>query len=269
MPNTEDQAFFKTDNDGYFVGNDSARGPWSEHACHAGPVAGLIARAFEHCISDKRLVRVTIDLNRPVPMAGMKINAKTVKIGKKVSTASAELIDRNGTICATATSLHIATTDIGPTTNPKVEIPEFNMANNGGFPVSAVTHAKPGFGNYTEIVYPAGEDSSPGPTTLWMRNRTLVEGEETSPFQKLCPLADCGNGISRNADMAEMSFMNCDLTITCSRDPNSEWLASQCISFWEDNGMGLSQATLMDTHGAVATAVQSIILIPPTKAASK
>ena len=58
-------AFFNIDDDGWILGNDAARGPWTENGCHGGPVAGFLSRAAEQAVPDKQLVRITIDLCRP------------------------------------------------------------------------------------------------------------------------------------------------------------------------------------------------------------
>ncbi len=74
MANMKDSAFFHRDGD-WLVGNDSVRGPWSEHHCHAGPVAAIVAGAAEKAVPDKQLVRVTASFFRPVPMSGVAVYA--------------------------------------------------------------------------------------------------------------------------------------------------------------------------------------------------
>jgi hypothetical protein len=95
-----------------------------------------------------------------------------------------------------------------------------------------------------------------------MRTLPLLEGEEPSPFQTLCPIADCGNGIGRNAEFGIASFVNADLTVFSCRLPESKWLATSAISLWEPNGIGMSQATLFDTRGVLGVALQTLIVRP-------
>ena len=66
-------AYFEHIRGGHFCANAPARGPWSADHCHAGPVAGLIARALERAVPEKVLTRMTLDLVRPIPMAGFEI----------------------------------------------------------------------------------------------------------------------------------------------------------------------------------------------------
>ncbi len=261
MPKGKDQAFFH-DADDWIVGNDACRGPWSADACHAGPVTGTIARAVEAAVPAKQLVRLTISFQRPIPMAGFSIAAKLERDGRAATTASADLRDRSGRICAVASSLHLATNSFAPFPTPTVPHPVFEDARKGGFPVQRPLHDLPFFGAGIEAAYPPGETSDPGTTTVWMRTLPLFGDEEPSPFQTLCPIADCGNGISRNAEFSVASFVNADLTVLAYRLPESKWLASSAISFWEPTGIGMSQATLFDKRGALGVALQTLIVRP-------
>ena len=68
------------------------------------------------------------------------------------------------------------------------------------------------------------------------------------------------------------TFVNPDLTIILHRLPESEWLASSAISFWEPTGIGLSQATLFDEKGPIGVASQTLLVQPvsqPTGSSSK
>ena len=67
-------AFFTIDGE-WFRPTDYCRGPWDPNACHAGPPTGLLARASEQLVPDQQLVRLTVDLTRPIPHAGFRIDA--------------------------------------------------------------------------------------------------------------------------------------------------------------------------------------------------
>ncbi|MDH3713075.1 MAG: thioesterase family protein [Gammaproteobacteria bacterium] len=257
-----DTAFLTSSDGEWFVGNDAARGPWSANHCHAGPVAGVFARAFESLITDKTLVRLSAVFIRPVPIAGFRVNASITRNGRTVATATADLKDAAGIVCATADSLHMAVRDAGVLPSAAVASPDFNEAVHGVFPIAESHHQLPTFGDAVEIAYPPGETAAPGPTTLWMRTPPLLADEQPSPFQRLCPLADCGNAISRNAELTEASFVNPEITIACFRAPQSDWLASRAISFWEPTGIGLASAALFDEMGMIGTALQTLIVEP-------
>lgn len=257
-------AFFRIDGD-LVVGNDAARGPWSADACHAGPVTAVLARALEQAISDKQLARVTVSFHRPIPMAGFRAATAIERDGRTVATATAKLTASDGRVCADASGLFIAPGDHGSLPTASLPGPDFDDATAGPFPVERAVHGLPFFSSGIEVAYPPGETPDPGPTTIWMRTLPIVEGEVPSPFQAVCPLADCGNGISRNATFAEATFVNPDLTVVVFRLPESQWLASAARSFWEPGGVGMSQAQLFDTRGAIGFALQTLVVQPVKK----
>lgn len=254
------QCFFIESCDGFFEGTDAARGPWSTHACHAGPVAALIARAIEQQVQGKSLTRLTVDLLRPAPIGGLRVEATLRRNGRSLANASAALYDRDGNLCATATSAHIVHQSLGDVPSHVIDSPKLSEAAPGRFPVTERAHDLPAFGDAVQTRFPPGEIGNPGPTTMWMKSPPLLRYETPSPFQQLCPLADCGNGLSRNAEVSEMTFVNVDLTVTMYRDPVSDWLASSSVSHWQANGTGLATATLFDQHGSVGSALQTLIL---------
>jgi hypothetical protein len=258
-----DSAFFRADGD-RIIGNDTARGPWSADACHAGPVTGVIARAAERAVPDKQLVRLTLSFQRPIPVAGFRVDATVDRAGRAATTAAITLRDLEGRSCVLASSLHLAV--YPPEDLPTATVPRPVLADaiKGEFLLRHASHGLPFFGSSVEVAYPPGESGKPGPATTWMRTPAIMQGEQSSPFQTLCPIADCGNGISRNGELSEASFINADLTVTAYRLPESDWLASSAISFWEPNGIGMSQATLFDTRGALGVALQTLIVRPMT-----
>ncbi len=252
-------AFFRREGD-HFVGNDAARGPWSEHACHAGPVTGVIAGALEALLPHKQLTRMTVRYLRPVPIAGFTVSASTSFERRVASYTAASLVGSDGKVCAEAEGLHLATTSLDDLPTANLPGPSIDEAVSGAFPVKDALHDKPFFGSEVEIAYPPEEDNSPGPTTIWMRTPAIVEGETPSPFQSLCPLADCANGISRNSEFRDVSCVNPDLTIAIHRLPVSGWLASRSVSFWEPTGIGSTNAILFDERGAIGSALQTLVL---------
>ena len=252
------EAFFR-EHDGWLVGNDAARGPWAVDACHAGPVTGALAGCAESVVFGKQLVRLTANFTRPVPMAGFRLVPAVLREGRATATVRVDLHDRDDRCCASAECLFISEE---PNTLPTATLPfpPFENSVPGKFPVAETLHGEKMFGHFVEIRYPEGEDNRPGPTSLWMRTPAIVDGEAPTAFQTACPIADCGNGISRNAEFVDTSCVNADLTLSLFRLPRSDWILSKSISFWEQNGIGLSQAMLFDRSGPIGSALQSLVL---------
>lgn len=258
--------YFTQPEPGWFIPTDHSRGPWDKDSCHAGPPTGLLARAMEHTLVEAgvghQLVRLTVNLIQPIPMHGFRVNATLTRRGRSTSNLAAEIVDGNGVEKATATGLALRADLDAELPTHSAAAPEFDLSATGGFPISRSLHDLPGFSGSVEIRYPPGELPGTGPTTAWMRSIPLLAGETASGFQRICPLADCGNALSRNAEPWEVGFVNPDLTLALHRTPVGSWLASRTRSHWETNGIGMATATLYDRQGVVGQAIQTLLLRP-------
>ncbi len=264
MPDTN-TAFFELDGDRY-VGNDGARGPWTHNGCHGGPAAGAVARSAEKAVPDKQLVRLTLDLFRPVPVSGFTVQTTVGRNGRTIATVALTVIDDTGRACASATALLMAQQDIGEVTTAAFELPDRAAARPTPFRRIRGGHELRTFADVVEVMTPGGVPLAMGPNTAWMRTPRLVSGEQDSAFVSVCALADCGNGFSRNQDADEVTFINPDLSINLHRAPSGEWIGAQFTSRWESNGTGLSNAILFDDHGPIGSAQQCLLLQRPDKA---
>ena len=254
-------AFFTTEDGLWFSPTDHTRGPWSPDHCHAGPPTGLVARAMEALLPDQRLTRLTINLIRPIPHRLMRVESTCDRQGRTVSLTSARLLDNKDIVCATASGLFMTPqpAENFPTQTVCLDNPE--TAIPGPFPIQQTLHPLPAFnGTGVETRYPAGENEKPGPTTAWLKTVPLISDEVASPFQRICPLADCGNAFGRNAEPVDFNFMNPDLTLLLHRDPEGEWFGSRSSGYWENNGIGMSDAQLFDHHGSVGRALQTLFI---------
>jgi hypothetical protein len=96
---------------------------------------------------------------------------------------------------------------------------------------------------------------------MWMRTKfPILLDEGPSPFQKIAPLAECGNGISYIGHVADASFVNPGLTMSMHRRPVGDWFASRSISYWHACGIGMADSELFDVDGPVGRATQRLIL---------
>ncbi len=253
-------AFFTTQDHQWFTPTPHTRGPWDINACHAGPPTGLLARAVEKLVPEKRLARLSVDLLRPIPFEGFYVEASLVRSGRSTAATTALIKGKDDKVAAMATALHIIEQNPKPYPTATLKIDGPDTAKPGNFPIETL-HDLPAFnGDGVQIRYPQGEDRGPGPTTVWMKTVPLLSTERPSPFQKICPLADCGNAFGRNAEPADVSFVNPDLTIVLHRDPVGDWLGSHSTGYWEPTGQGLADAQLFDEHGCVGRALQTMLL---------
>lgn len=255
-------SFFTTDDGDWFRPTEVCRGPWDPDACHAGPPTGLLARASEALLPDQQLVRLTVDLTRPIPHAGFRIDGEIVRAGRTVSTAAFAIVDGDGRTVVTARSMHVAPQPTATLPTATADTPRFADARPDRFPITMAGHELTAFSSGTEVRYPPGDEPTPGPTRIWMRTVPLLPDEAGSGFQRICPLADCGNAVSRNTEPTTAAFLNTDLTIVWHREPVGEWFGMDSVSRWEPNGLGMSDSLLFDDEGPVGRAVQAILVQP-------
>ncbi len=264
-----DAFFIKHDADAErFTPTEHCRGPWAAEHCHAGPPTGLLARAMEQALPLQRLTRITVELNRPIPFEGFTVSADVVKAGRTVSTAAAQIVSLSGKPVLNARGLLMSergeplsypqrTQDLQPVSH--YELPE--SAQPGDFPIRKTLHGLPAFnGSGVQTRYPKQQTSKPGRTSAWLKTVPLFEDETPSPFQRICPLADCGNAFGRLAEPDEVTFMNTDLTVLLHRDPVGEWMGTDSTCYWEPNGIGMSDSQLFDQQGIVGRAIQTLLL---------
>lgn len=255
-----DTSFFTTSDGVWFQPTAACRGPWDPNACHAGPPSGLMARASELAVPTQRLVRLTVDLVRPIPHGGFSIDTEVVRGGRSVSTTAMTIVNGDGQPVVTARGMHLAAADIGTIPTTPYNTPHLNAARPDRFPAPEGGHDQPAFATGVESMYPPGHYPTPGPTIMWMRALPLLPTEAGSGFQRICPLADCGNAVSRNADPDGFAFMNTDLTIMLHREPVGTWFGMDSLSRWEPTGAGMSDSLLFDEYGAVGKALQTILI---------
>ena len=253
-------AYFEIEGTERFLPTAFTRGPWDVDACHAGPPTALMARASERLIEDKPLVRLVVEIRRPIPMTGFSVRSTLDRNGRVVATTTVEIHDGDKTY-ARAWGLHLASHDIGAVETHHLSYPSVADSVPGRFPIT-VTHSETGFDRSLEVRYgPASSQGAGGETFMWARTKVpLLAGEEPSGFQMLCPLADCGNGISWHEPTDRMSFVNADLVLSVHRPPVGEWMGSHSVSFWESSGIGRADARLFDESGPVGSAMQNLVL---------
>ena len=255
------ESFFTSSDNEWFKPTGHCRGPWHADHCHAGPPTGLLARSAELALPDKQLARLTVNLQRPIPFEGFRIFTEISKQGRQVSLARSYLQDSDERVCASSESLHIApqpTTDY-PTAHS--DLPPFDSAVEGEFPIARTLHDLPSFtGDGVQTRYAPGNNAAPGPTIAWIKTVPLLPDETPSPFQRMCPMADCGNAFGRNVEPWEANFPNADLTIILFRPPEGEWMGSHAVGHWASNGIGLADATLLDEKGIVGRAAQTLLI---------
>lgn len=249
-----------------------SRGPWSADALHGGPVAALVARAAERVLAGTGSdavapVRLTLDLERPVPLAPLHVAAEVVRDGRKVQVAEVTVAEETGTRLVRATVLAIRRTALGlPEDRPAPQVhlppgPETAEPQPMWEPMDLVAFHKDAVEH--RFVGPGGGMLDLGPTTDWIRLRVpVVAGEAPTPFQRTVAAADFVNGVSGSLPFEAWTFINPDLTVTLHRLPAGEWICLDAASRLEDDGVGTAEATLFDSRGRLGRCVQTLLVQP-------
>jgi Thioesterase-like superfamily len=246
-----------------FVPTELSRGPWSPKALHGGPVAALGARAIEQDAGENGLqvVRVTVELLRPVPLAPLTVQTALFRPGKRVQLRDA-VIEAGGVAVAAvrALSIRVAPADgrLPILTEPDVS----PVGPEHGTPVVLGPQDRLAFHNGgAELRYVRGQNGQTGPATVWARLcQPVVAGEQPSPVQRAMAAADFGNGVSAELEFGSGSFINPDLTVSLVRPPVGEWVCLDARTRFGATGIGSAQSTLWDLDGRVGTAIQSLLV---------
>lgn len=241
-----------------------ARAGWYEDALHGGPVAALFARAVERvpAVVEMTVIRLTVDIMRPVPTRPMRVATRVVRDGRRIQVVEASLLVDDDEM-ARASALRIRSKEVSVPEHPSLPVPPdpeglvpYRIRQEDGewFHSRAV-----------EARFVAGDFYETGPATVWMRlMRPLFAGEEPSPLQRVAALSDFGNGMSRVVPWTWL-FINGDLSVHLLRPAVGEWV---CLDSRTDlaGGIGLAQSRLFDHQGLVGHALQGLLIEAPKEA---
>lgn len=232
-------------------------GPWTPDAQHGGPPAALLARAVER-LDGGVVGRFTMELHGPVPVGPLATTATVLRPGRSVQLVGAELHDlARDRVVASARAWLFPVSAQGP------EQPE--PLDHG--PADGSQHQRPTawHGGYLDAVewrWVTRAVETPGPGVVWMRPPALVEGEETSPVQRLLACADSASGVSAALDVRRWAFLNTELTVHVLRPPVGEWVCLDAETTLGPGAVGIATATVCDELGLVARSTQALLVVP-------
>jgi len=251
---------------GAFAATGLTSGPWDPRLQHAGPPAALLARAVEarSAIDGGQTVRLSYDILRPVPVAPLRIEARTLRPGRRVEQLEATLSaadDPAGAPLMRATAWRMRTEAV-PVPPEALAAPVVLAAPDTG--------ASGRFDWWTaEVAYHRALDwrflsggfERPGPATVWTRLQVpLVAGEPVTPLQRLLVMADAASGVSAMLDWGAFTFVNVDLGIHLERPPSGEWMAMAAETRLGPSGAALCTSVLHDGEGRLGTSTQSLLV---------
>ena len=250
----------------FFVPTELTRGGWTDDAQHGSPPAGLLGRSIElvPTAAPMQIVRLTIDLFRPVPLRPLSIVTEVRREGRRIQLVDAYIFDGKLEL-GRATALKIRTTDI---VLPASDTAWVDPAG----PETIDVLAWEGYGDksLTRFHYDAVEirtvdDSfiANGPGLSWFRLKCqLVAGEDLTPFTRLATLSDMANGNARSLDPERWSFVNPDTTIYCHRQPVGDYIGMHSAAHQRSTGIGVTDTWLFDPEGPLGRINQAQLIEP-------
>jgi hypothetical protein len=81
-------------------------------------------------------------------------------------------------------------------------------------------------------------------------------------LQRVLAVADSGNGISSELDVARWYFINPELTVHLHREAVGEWVCLDAATTISSGGVGLATSVLSDLDGPVAVGAQTLLIAP-------
>ena len=251
--------FFEPDANTYHA-TALTRGPWHQDYQHAGPPSALLAHAIEGQADGQQVVRLGIDLFKPIPIAALRIDVTQRDGGRRRRVVEALLIDATSdTPLARAQALLLSEPRLAlgtqPNHDPAPPTPVADCASHDlGFFRWDV-----GYHTAMEMRLVSGELGS-GKSAVWMRQRVpLLPDEQPSGLQRLMAIADSGNGVSMVLDPRKFSFVNPDLTVNLRRPPVGEWVCLDARTHFQAGGLGMAESRLWDAEGLVANGTQNLL----------
>jgi hypothetical protein len=261
-PTSAPEALFLRSGD-RFEPTELARGPWSPDALHGGPVAALVARAVERHVTgeDLPVVRLSLELLRPVPFAPLALRTETVRDGRRVQLVDAT-VEVEGRPIVMARALRVRR--LGPEDEVHPTVPEDPAPpppSEGRVGPSPVLGGRAFHSDGVEMRFVGGRFAQLGPSTVWIRLQVpVVVGEEPTPWQRVAAAADFGNGVSSELDFQSHLFINPDLTVSLHRPPVGEWVCIDARTRFGTPGIGTAESALWDTAGRIGRAIQSLLV---------
>jgi hypothetical protein len=259
-----------------------AGSPWSRDHQHGGPVNALFARAAEQAATqcEFRVVRLTVDLFRPVPLAPLALRWRFVRQGRRIANLEIELSEPAGVdLVSRASSVLLKPAEEMPRTWEHTPAPppmQLDTAERTEFMPGAMRESfPPGFHWSFDIRLGADEH---GPAAWIHTPLDLLPGEPMTPLQRCAAVADLTFGLSGRSllrqrivdvDAWRVPMINTDTTIYFERPPVGEWFGFRHALLTDHEGIGLAEVDLADTAGRLGRSLQAMLAnAPPQRSTS-
>lgn len=263
----DERALFVADGD-RFIPTPLSGGPWSPEHQFGGSAAALLATVIEDIptLVPQQVVRLTVDLMRPVPVRPVTVEARVVREGKRIQLTEAAILFEGAEV-ARCSALRMRVGDLGDLPVYQGE-PQVGPPAGASRPESPYDKSNPpGVAGATHFTFESPDGFFVDPT--WIRMRVpVIAGRDTRALARLAFFADFASGIGHPRSLP-VTGINADLTLNIVRYPTDDWLCLTGTGWTSPRGIGLSQAAISDSQGVAASVSLSRLVdrtTPPTSA---
>ncbi|MGH0028839.1 MAG: thioesterase family protein [Myxococcota bacterium] len=258
-----------------FTPTEWAGSPWSTANQHGGPVNALFAKAAEDAASEAglRVVRLTVDLYRPVPLAPLRLDWRFVRRGRRNAVVEAELRlpDADDGISRASAVLLRPDRDLPRNWEHRTAAPPMDLAGTekvAFMPKAMRESFPPGF--HWSFDVRMGSDEH-GPAAWITTPLDLLPGAPMTPLQRSAAVADLTFGLSGRSLLRErivdvdawrVPMINTDTTIYWERPPVGEWFGFRHALLTDHEGIGLAEVDLADAEGRLGRSLQAMLANP-------
>jgi len=253
-----------------YAPTDWAGSPWSERHQHGGPVNALFAKAAEDAAGEAglRVVRLTVDLFRPVPKLPLSLDWHFVRRGRRVANLAAELrLPNDDEPISRASAVLLRPSDLARSWSHAPAPPlELDRAEPVEFmPKSIRDGIPPGFHWSFEVRMGSDEH---GPAAWITTPLDLLPGRPMTPLQRCAAVADLTFGLSGRSllrqrivdlDAWRVPMINTDTTIYWERPPVGQWFGFRHALLTDHEGIGLAEVDLADEAGRLGRSLQAML----------
>lgn len=239
------------------IAHANGAGPWDPSMVHGGVPAALIAHIVDNLPTSvpMRITRLTVDLQRPVPVGVLDLDARVTREGRNIQTSEVTL-SAGGKVVVRGSALKIReATDLQPggTGLPAIK----------GVPPVATPNdlVSVGFNETVEWRDGHPEDKGRANRAVWCHiERPFFADKPTTPLMRAAVTGDYCNGFGSGLDFNVWTYINADLTLHFARAPVGEWmmLAADCMIGPE--GRAIAFGELADEAGFFGRATQSLVI---------
>jgi hypothetical protein len=242
-----------------FASTDATRSNWDPGMQHGSPPLALLTKAIEELLagSPMRIGRLTLDILGAIPVSPVRVRAWVQRPGRRIALLAAVMTpaeDTDGRAVARVTAWALATSDTRDVASDR-------------YPRLVEGPAKPLPANWWQLSgYLASVDWRPQPddpsgSVFWLAiTAQLVDGEETTPLEKLALAVDAANGVGSALDLTRFVFMNTDTTVHVHRLPAGQDFALRARGSIGPDGIGVTSAEIFDRTGFVGVCAQTLLV---------